>query len=65
MKWSFKLYIKKRTSDGRLLIIYEKIIPGKKYSPDKTIFSFSEEHMKKKYLRNLENFEVFRLRCVF
>ena len=42
MKWSFKLYVKKRIPDGALLSISGKIISWKKYSPDKskmTIFS--------------------------
>ena len=45
MKWSFKLYVKKRIPDGALLSISGKIISGKKYSPDKikiTIFENSK-----------------------
>ena len=45
MKWSFKLYVKKRIPDGALLSISGKIIPGKKYFPYKskiTIFENSK-----------------------
>ena len=46
MKWSFKLYVKKRIPDGALLSISGKIIPGKKYSPYKTkITNFSNFHV--------------------